>query len=351
MVPLIYPYFSLYGDIKDNSNYDNLSEFANHLLSKLERYDLTKIKNDSIFDQKIFIRDAKKGITDEVLNIKKLINQSVNDLKKLEVDVNRLIIGWLESGNVDNKLQDFFHTYSNNIAARSLKSEVILEKMESHMAFVDYNTSNDSIKLNRARFRSKGLDLLSPPSGVIRINHLKSGESSPITFSFSPKSRANTRVILVIQYFDAVGRKCTDWLGEIETNFLGCYVKPLQLSESEHESERLNFKDNTSHTSFNVEGLQLSKITKIAKGMPGLHLCNLKEEDTRSIIYHSGESSLEGSKYLSMIFLRKLGEEESLRVALELICHSNDIDNSSELKEEMALYLKNKLLEFNAKLV
>ena len=64
------------------------------------------------------------------------------------------------------------------------------------MAFVDYNTSNDSIKLNRARFRSRkdvelkldllnnsenklenmnvrakiegnGLDLLSPPSGVI----------------------------------------------------------------------------------------------------------------------------------------------------------------------------------------
>ena len=38
----------MYGDIKDNSNYNNLSEFANHLLSKLERYDLTKIKNDVI---------------------------------------------------------------------------------------------------------------------------------------------------------------------------------------------------------------------------------------------------------------------------------------------------------------
>ena len=48
MVPLIYPYFSLYSDIKDNSIYGNLSEFANHLLSKLERYDLTKIKNDVI---------------------------------------------------------------------------------------------------------------------------------------------------------------------------------------------------------------------------------------------------------------------------------------------------------------
>ena len=263
---------------------------------------------------------------------------------------------------------------------RSLKKEVILEKMESHMAFVDYNTSNNSVKLRRSSFRSRkdvelklellnnsddklqnmnvrakingsGLDLLSPPSGVMRIDHLKAGESSPITFTFSPLSRANTRVILVIQYFDAVGRKCTDWLGDVETTFLGSYVKPLKISESEHEDSRLNYKDNTSHTSLNVEGLQISKITKIAKGMPGLHLCNLKEEGTRSIIYHAGESNLDGSKYLSMIFLRKLGEDESLRVALELICHSTDIDNSSELKEEMTLYLKNELLELNAKFV
>ena len=129
----------------------------------------------------------------------------------------------------------------------------------------------------RAKIEGNGLDLLSPPSGVIRIDHLNPGESSPITFSFSPKNRAKTRVVLVIQYVDTVGRKCTDWLGEVGTNFLGCYVKPLILSESEHESERLNFKDNTTHTSLNVEGLQLSKITKIAKAMPGLYLCNLKE--------------------------------------------------------------------------
>ena len=380
MVPLIYPYFSLYGDIEDNSNYTKLLEFANHLLSKLDRYDLTKIKNDSIFDQKNFIRDAKKGINDEILNIQKLIDQSGKDLKNLRIDVNALIIGWLESGDVNDKLQDFFYKYVDNIAARSLKKDIILEKMESHMAFVDYNTSNDYIKLNKFRFRTRkevelkldllnnsdnrlegmnirakiegsGLDLLSPPSGVVRINHLKPGESSPITFTFSPRSRANTRVILVVQYLDAVGRKCTDWLGDVETNFLGCFVRPLKISENEHENERLNFKDNTSHTSLNIEGLQISKITKIAKGMPGLHLSNLKEEGTRSIIYHAGESSLDDSKYLSMIFLRKLGEDESLRVALELICHSTDIDNSGELKEEMLLYLKNKLLELNAKFV
>jgi hypothetical protein len=155
----------------------------------------------------------------------------------------------------------------------------------------------------------------------------------------------------VIQYLDSVGRKCTDWLGDVETNFFGCYVKPLKISVNEHENERLNFKDNTSHTSLNIEGLQVNKITKIARDMPGLHLCSIKEEDTRSIIYHSGESSLDGSKYLSMIFLRKLGKDESLKVSLELICHSTDIDNSSELKEEILLYVKKKLLELNAKFI
>tara|TARA_B100001250_G_scaffold263964_1_gene227531 strand:- start:646 stop:3027 length:2382 start_codon:yes stop_codon:yes gene_type:complete len=380
MVPLIYPYFSLYGDIEDNSVYGNLLEFAAHLLSKLDRYDLTKIKNDSIFDQKNFIRDAKSGINTEFSKIQRLIEESEKDLKRLRAEVSSLIIRWLESGKVGEELEEFFYNFADNIETRSLKREIILERMESHMAFVNYNTNTESVKLNRFTFRSRkdvelklellnnsdnkleninirakieggGLDLLYPPSGVVRIDHLKPSETAPITFAFSPVSRANTRVILVIQYLDSVGRKCTDWLGDFETNFLGCYVRPLKLSEDEHESERLNFKDNTAHTSLNVEGLQVSKITKIAKGMPGLHLCNLKEEDTRSIIYHAGESSLDDSKYLSMIFLRKLGEGDSLRVALELICHSTDIDNSAELKEEMLLYLKNKLLELNAKFV
>ena len=155
MVSLIYPYFSLYGDIEDNSDYTKLLEFANHLLSKLDRYDLTKIKNDSIFDQKNFIRDAKTGIEDEITDIQKLIEQSEKDLKKLRIDVNTLIIGWLESGIVNNELQDFFYNYVDKIESRSLKKDIILEKMESHMAFVDYNISNDSVKLNKFRFRTR----------------------------------------------------------------------------------------------------------------------------------------------------------------------------------------------------
>ena len=101
----------------------------------------------------------------------------------------------------------------------------------------------------------------------------------------------------------------------------------------------------------NIEGLSLRKIFKISKDLLGLHLCDSKVESTRSIVYHSGESTLDGSNYLSMIFLRILGPEESLRTALELICHAPDTDKSTELKEEILSHLKYKLLESNGRLV
>ncbi len=52
-----------------------------------------------------------------------------------------------------------------------------------------------------------------------------------------------------------------------------------------------------------------------------------------------------------MIFLRSIGGEESLRNALELVCHASDIGKSSELKDELMSHLKGKLLESNGRLV
>ena len=380
MVPLIYPYYSLYVDILDGSDYSSLIEYTAHLLSKLNRYDLTKIKKEGIFDQKFFISEAKAGIQNEILVIKKLIAESEKDLVSLKSDIKSLILSWLKSGTIDQVIQDFFHDYKDKLFARLVKKEVSMEKIDSHMAFVDYNTENKFIilssshfssqkkvdlrlnifnnsgfKLNnlsiRAKLEGNGLELSSPPSGVLRLNHIGPNESASINFEFYPNNRANTRVILISEYLDEIGRKCIDWLGECSTNFLGCYVNPLVLSEKEHEDLRLRFNDYTSHSSLNVEGLQVSQITKIIKAIPGLYLCNLKEEENRSIIYQSGESNLDKSEYLSMIFLRRIGEKESLKVAVELICHSTDQDNSSEIKEEIISYIKNVLLNLNAKLV
>ena len=95
----------------------------------------------------------------------------------------------------------------------------------------------------------------------------------------------------------------------------------------------------------------LDRITNISKEIPGMQLCNFKEESSRSIVYLAGESSLDQSSYMAMIFLRKVGGEESLRTVLELICHSTDINNSSELRDEIISHLKNKLLSINGKLV
>ena len=64
---------------------------------------------------------------------------------------------------------------------------------------------------------------MEPPSGVFRLDHLKSGELFTPSFSFTPLNRSLTKVAMVLQYDDEL-EKCTDWLGESETNFLGCYV-------------------------------------------------------------------------------------------------------------------------------
>ena len=156
---------------------------------------------------------------------------------------------------------------------------------------------------------------------------------------------------MVVQYLDTAGRDYTSWLGEVDADFLGCYIKPLEIDEEKHGDLRLEYKDHTSHAAINIEGLTINKITNISKELPGMHMCSFKEESLRSIIYHSAQSSLDDSDYLSMIFLRAIGDEESLRSSLELVCHASDIEKSSELRDELMSHLKNKLLESNGRLV
>ena len=203
----------------------------------------------------------------------------------------------------------------------------------------------------RIRVEGSGLNLTEPISGVIRLNHLEVNESYSPVFRFEPINRAFTKVVMVVQYLDDAGRRYTSWLGEIDADFLGCYVKPSEIDEEKHGDLRLEYKDHTSHAAVNIEGLTINKITNMSKELPGMHLCSFKEESSRSIIYHSAKSSLDDSDYLSMIFLRGIGGEESLRSALELVCHAPDIEKSSELKDELISHLKGKLLKSNGRLV
>ena len=157
---------------------------------------------------------------------------------------------------------------------------------------------------------------------------------------------------MVLQYLDAVGRQHTISLGEIATNFLGCYVEPFAIKPADHDSLRLKYKDYTSHSSIKIEGLSIKKITEISRDLPGLLLCDSKIDDMRSILYHSGKDNLDDSQYLSMIFVRTTtGGEDSMRNVLELICHSQDSNKSAELKDEILSFIKDKILESNGRLV
>ncbi len=383
MIPLLYRYYSLHSDLSDTSSLSELLERANFLLTKLNRYEPSDSKSDKGSkgpSPNHFLKEAKHSISEEIINIKGLITSRNKDVESLESNLKYLVIEWLKTGALDTEPRDFVGTYQKSELIREEKHELVVSKIENSMAFIDYSekhehlvleslnfTCKDKVSLNltikngyegsvnnlffRIRVEGSGLNLAEPISGVIRLNHLKVNESYSPVFRFEPINRAFTKVVMVVQYLDDAGRRYTSWVGEIDADFLGCYVKPSEIDEEKHGDLRLEYKDHTSHAAVNIEGLTINKITNISKELPGMYLCSFKEESSRSIIYHSAKSSLDDSDYLSMIFLRSIGGEESLRSALELVCHASDIEKSSELKDGLMSYLKGKLLESNGRLV
>ncbi len=381
MVPQLYPYYSLHSDLADISELKALLEWAKFMLSKLDKYKFEGSEDDTeLNSNQHFLKEARNGVSEEIINVEGLIKSAKNDVKSLESNVKDLVIEWLKTGQLDDQPRQFLNTYHQCEKLRYEKQELITSKIENHIAFVDYSEKTDHILLDSLSFECKssvnlnfslknisesslsniflrikiegsGLNLIDPLSGVMRLNHLDTNEVYSPIFTFDPVNRSFTRVAVIIQYHDEAGRSYTSWLGDIETNFLGCYIEPYNISEDEHGELRLENKDSNSHVSINVEGLTINKLTNICKSLPGMHLSSFKEENLRSIIYHSAKSSIDESIHLSMIFLRTIGGEASLRSALELICHAPDITKSSELKDELISYLKNKILESNGRLV
>jgi len=383
MIPFLYPYFSLYSDLQDTLSLRKLLESANYFLLKLNRYEPTSVNDDENKNTQRdahFLKSAKKGIIEEIANIEGLISSIKHDIQSLESKLREMILDWLKTGQVDTQLRNFLNDYYRSNEIRQLKQNLVKDKLDNHMAFVDYSDSqsllalgsfsfncNNQVNLSlnlqnksseivrniilRIKLEGSGLNLSEPVSGVLRFEHLNPNETISPVFLLNPVNRTYARIVMVVQYQDSAGRKYTNWFGEMESNFLGCYVQPLEISEKEHGDFRLDFKDFNSHAVLNIEGLTINRITSISKEIPGMYLCNFKEESSRSIIYHSAKSSLDDSYYFSMIFLRKIGGEESLRNVLELICHSSDLTKSSEIRDEIISYLKIQLLASNGRLV
>lgn len=380
MIPLLYPYYSLHSDLQDTSYIDGSIQKAENVINKLTRFDNISPPTSSSDNHKNFLRDAKVGVLSEIDNLRGLIESTKKDIKSLENNIKILIIDWLKTAELDSEPKPFLSTYQKSSDIRESKIRIINDKIDNHIAFVNYNddpnllvlssssfSAKESVSLNldiknvssqkiddiflRIKVEGTGISLAEPPSGVIRLNHLKPSESVSPSFNFNPVNRSFTKIAMVLQYHDELSRLHTIWLGEIEADFLGCYIQPLELDASKHDALRLDYQDNTTHSVVNIEGLSIKKLTNISKNLPGLYLCDCKIENTRSILYHSGKSSLDDSQYLSMIFIRTVGNEDSLRTVLELICHAPSIDNSAELKEELLSYLKNKFLAASGRLV
>jgi len=379
MVPPLYEYYSVYTDISNVSELKNLLEKAKHNLKKLnqkEDADISSLDKG----QQIFLKDSKSGISKEINNIEDLLRKKSTNAKALELDIGRMIMNWLKTGILSSESNDLLGRYrvaEEKIVAGRLSIE---QNIDGHMAFASYSDNSDHLSLDRFEFVSKekialkvsvknvaeialtniflrikvegrGLSLISPPSGLVTLERLDSGESYSPKFEFETLSRNSSRVFLVLQYMDATGRFYSTLLGDIISNFMGCQIKPFKMTSDEHDALRLKYKDFTSHSAINIEGLTINKITRLSKNISGLYLCDYKDETSRSILYYSAKSTIDDSNYLCMIFLRTVGKEASLRNALELVCHASDLAKSTELRDELLSTLKNQLLESGGRLI
>jgi hypothetical protein len=248
MTPLLYMYYSLHSDLSDTSSLSELLERANFLLTKLNRYEPSDSKSDKDSEgpgPNHFLKEAKRSISEEIINIKGLITSRNKDVESLESNLKYLVIEWLKTGELDTEPRDFVETYQRSELIREEKRELIVSKIENSMAFIDYSekyehlvleslnfTCKDKVSLNltikngsegsvnnlffRIRVEGSGLNLAEPISGVIRLNHLEVNESYSPVFRFEPINRAFTKVVMVVQYLDDSGRRYTSWLGEID---------------------------------------------------------------------------------------------------------------------------------------
>ena len=96
MLPLLYPYYSFYSDLKDFSIIDSSLQRSENLVTKLSNH--VNVESDNLGSDKSanFLKDAKGGILSEIESLKSLYGNIEKDIKSLEGNVKKLILQWLK---------------------------------------------------------------------------------------------------------------------------------------------------------------------------------------------------------------------------------------------------------------
>ena len=101
MIPLLYPYFSFYRDLHDKTFLDKSLKRANNLLNKLKRFEVKSEKESIDNNSFTSLKESKKGISEEIINLKNLSASYDKDIVSLESKVKELVMDWLRSGELD----------------------------------------------------------------------------------------------------------------------------------------------------------------------------------------------------------------------------------------------------------
>ena len=92
------------------------------------------------------------GIIEEIANIEGLISSIKHDIQSLESKLREMILDWLKTGQIDTQIRNFLNDYYRSNEIRQLKQNLIKDKLDNHMAFVDYSDSQSLLALDSFSF-------------------------------------------------------------------------------------------------------------------------------------------------------------------------------------------------------
>ena len=155
MIPLIYPYYSFHRDLHDKTSLEESLKRAENLLNKLKRFEINSEKNS------------------HTLNT--LSKSYDNDVISLESKVKDLVIDWLRSGKLNSDPEVFLSIYHKSSNIRFSKMDLINDRIDNHIAFVDYSSEQKHLVLVSSTFSSKdnvSLNLVLKNSSSEKISNI-----------------------------------------------------------------------------------------------------------------------------------------------------------------------------------
>lgn len=378
LLPAIYPLYSLHSDLSEPGPLaeasDDIRERIKRLNSIRDTFGQQEQPSRHVQEQLHFTELALKELRREQRGLRELSQRRQALTQEVAERVRTVVMDWMTTGRSSHRTADFVHAQRE--AEHGIEAEVaaLRERIVGHLAFVGLDDELDHVALEALKLRAEGEQVLL--DGVL-VNHcdetleqatvrlhlegdglaLAGSEASvlgPLTpesrksfqFIFTPRKMVDTELVLMAHYYDATGHECKAPLERRRCTLPDCWMKPLEISESEHTELRTCYRKNHAQLTLTLTGLDSARAAEIIEGLPGLHLVDAQRNTGHTIFYLAGESNLKRVTYLTMVILTSTEQQ----LETEVLCYASTRTGAEALLKALTNRLRTRFMEAGGRL-